>query len=249
MVRWGRCLARVVPVVALVSASICLGVSPASAAPATITTVAGGPGLGPALGVGQDPEALALGGSRLWVIDGRFEPTAVRTLDVTTGQESQPIFGFTSSCCVQGEPTKPSAATDPSGDLILAYNSLNEGWLVVRLQPSGVATVIGGGGSLDHVDGVSATQEALNVLNGIAVDANGDIYLCENVYSFGRFTVTVADSRIRKIAPNGTITTVAGIGMPGYSHASTVARSRSSRDPGRSARCRAAEPPGAFVPA
>ncbi len=61
-----------------------------------------------------------------------------------------------------------------------------------------------GGGS--NGDGGPASQAILNQTEGVAVDINGNIYVAD-----------ADDHRVRRIAPDGTISTFAGTGVPGFS--------------------------------
>lgn len=73
-------------------------------------------------------------------------------------------------------------------------------------QPGTITTVAGNGDRGYYGDGGLATAAALNGPYGVAVDASGNLY--------------IADSRnnvIRKVTPDGVITTVAGNGSFGFS--------------------------------
>ncbi len=61
-------------------------------------------------------------------------------------------------------------------------------------------------GSSNVGDGGPATAAALSDAEGVAVDSSGDVFIAD-----------ANDHRIRKIAPDGTISTVAGDGFPGFS--------------------------------
>jgi uncharacterized protein (TIGR03437 family) len=76
---------------------------------------------------------------------------------------------------------------------------------VRKVSPSGIITTIAGGGATRQ-DGVLATNTSLDYATTLAVDAAGNVYVGE--VDFGT---------IRKIAPNGIISTFAGNGTRGYS--------------------------------
>jgi trimeric autotransporter adhesin len=67
-----------------------------------------------------------------------------------------------------------------------------------------ISTVAGNGIAAHSADGGAATMASLNSLNGVAVDAAGNLYIAD----YGR---------IRKVDGSGTISTVAGNGSLGYS--------------------------------
>lgn len=66
-----------------------------------------------------------------------------------------------------------------------------------------VAT-LAGSGEAGSVDG-SGSQAQFNSPNGVRVDSRGNIYLADS-----------ANHRIRKVTPDGTVTTLAGAGVAGY---------------------------------
>jgi uncharacterized protein (TIGR03437 family) len=95
-------------------------------------------------------------------------------------------------------------AVDASGNLFIADPGNNR---IRRVTPQGtITTVAGNGGAGFSGDGGPATSGQLDSPGGVAVDASGNL-----------FVVGLSDSRIRKVTPQGTITTVAGNGVPGFS--------------------------------
>ena len=79
---------------------------------------------------------------------------------------------------------------------------------VQRITPDGVVTTFAGTGSQFGPlgDGGPATQARLIAPSGVALAPDGSVYISDN-----------NDQRIRKVDPNGIITTVAGTGVPGFS--------------------------------
>jgi hypothetical protein len=74
-----------------------------------------------------------------------------------------------------------------------------------------ITTVAGGAytGTVPEIqsgDGGPATSEPLSVVSGLAVDEAANLYILD-----------AGHSRIRKVSPNGIITTVAGTGAYGFS--------------------------------
>ncbi|MBZ5604714.1 MAG: hypothetical protein LAO79_20645, partial [Acidobacteriia bacterium] len=65
-------------------------------------------------------------------------------------------------------------------------------------------TLIAGGGDLAYGDGGSATLARLNHPAGVAIDSSGNMYIADR-----------DNHRIRRVAPEGTVSTVAGTGDAG----------------------------------
>jgi len=98
--------------------------------------------------------------------------------------------------------TPKGTAIDAAGNLFIA-----DMWnlRIRKVDPTGViSTVAGIGSSADSGDGGPATAAGVNG-DGVAVDGNGNLFISEQ-----------GNSRVRKVAPNGIITTIAGTGTPGY---------------------------------
>jgi sugar lactone lactonase YvrE len=93
-------------------------------------------------------------------------------------------------------------ALDTNGNLYIADSNNS----VIRKVASGVIATVAGNGIGYAGDGGPATGALIKYAYGAAVDASGDLYIAD-----------AANNRIRKVATNGTITTVAGTGTAGYS--------------------------------
>jgi uncharacterized protein (TIGR03437 family) len=95
-------------------------------------------------------------------------------------------------------------AVDAGGNLYIADHFNN---LVRKVTPTGtITTVAGTGAAAFSGDGGPATSAALRGPIGAAVDGPGNVYIADYY-----------NQRIRRISPDGTITTVAGNGTAGYS--------------------------------
>lgn len=70
-------------------------------------------------------------------------------------------------------------------------------------QPYTIGTIAG---TTRLLDGGPATAAPLRLPVAVALDAQGDLYIADQI-----------DNRIRKVDPSGTISTYAGTGLPGYS--------------------------------
>ena len=95
-------------------------------------------------------------------------------------------------------------AVDTAGNLYIAEFGNNR----VRKVTAGgtISTLAGNGVSGYSGDGGQATGAMLNGPQGVAVDTAGNVYIADT-----------GNNRVRKVAPNGTITTVAGNGIAGFS--------------------------------
>ena len=98
-----------------------------------------------------------------------------------------------------GAPT--AVAYDSQGNLYIA-----EADRISQVSPQGIINTIAGGGSDSTSNGIPALQAALAPDRGLVVDSTGAIYFSE-----------ASNNRVRKVKPDGTIVTVAGTGVPGYS--------------------------------
>jgi RHS repeat-associated protein len=90
-------------------------------------------------------------------------------------------------------------AVDSQGYLYIDDQTNNR---IRRVSPDGIITTIAGNGIAGFSgDGGPATSAELNVPAGLAIDSQGDLFIADAV-----------NARIRKVTPDGLITTVAGNG-------------------------------------
>lgn len=83
--------------------------------------------------------------------------------------------------------------------------------VIYRIDPTGIAHLLMGSGTAAFTgDGGLAVDAQTEGPYGIAVAPSGDIY-------FSEIGLATGGNRIRKVDPNGVITTVAGTGVAGYS--------------------------------
>lgn len=99
----------------------------------------------------------------------------------------------------------PSMVVEPSGDIEIADAGTNRIWRISVL--TGQATLLAGTGDAGFSgDGGPATAAQLNAPTFMAGDKLGSIWFLDS-----------GNARVRRIDPDGTITTIAGTGTPGYS--------------------------------
>jgi uncharacterized protein (TIGR03437 family) len=95
-------------------------------------------------------------------------------------------------------------AVDPAGNV---YISDEDQRRIRRVDVSGnIDTVAGNGVTNFAGDSGTATQAALDFPTDVKVDSSGNLYIADSM-----------NHRVRKVASDGTITTIAGLGTPGFS--------------------------------
>ena len=91
-------------------------------------------------------------------------------------------------------------ALDKNNNIIL----VDGGSKVYKVTPSGSVSIVAGNGVFTFTDGPAASA-SFKTTSGVAIDATGNIIIADE----GNF-------RIRKISPDGTVSTLAGSGTSGY---------------------------------
>jgi hypothetical protein len=157
----------------------------------------------------DNPQGIAVDDEgNLWIVDR--DNRRVREVDLA-GTISSPIgcglylsSGDGGSAVASEMHTPVDVAVDAQGDVYFS-DSLNN--RVRRISPSGVVTTVAGDGSYGFSgDGGPATAAELWDPQGLAVDAAGNLYIAD-----------FYNNRIRKVTPQGIISTVAGYGTYGFS--------------------------------
>jgi uncharacterized protein (TIGR03437 family) len=93
-------------------------------------------------------------------------------------------------------------ALDPFGNLFISDTDHHR---IRKVGPNGTVTTVAGTGTAGFSgDGGPAVAAQLNLPYGIASDLAGYLYIAD-----------LGNSRVRRVAPDGTISTVAGTGVPG----------------------------------
>lgn len=97
----------------------------------------------------------------------------------------------------------PAGLVFKGGNLFVADRNNHR---IRRIDSSGIITTFAGTGIPDCcADGGPATEASLHFPSDIAVDVEGNLYISDR-----------SNNRIRKVDTNGIITTIAGLGAPGY---------------------------------
>jgi len=100
--------------------------------------------------------------------------------------------------------TAAGLAIDTAGNLYIsdAYNNR-----IRKVDPAGYISTIAGDGTAGYSgDGLPGTSAELNLPYGVAADSAGNVYISDYM-----------NARVRKLAPSGIITTLAGTGTVGFS--------------------------------
>ncbi|GAC1313447.1 MAG: hypothetical protein NVSMB2_01360 [Chloroflexota bacterium] len=134
---------------------------------------------------------------RIW----RVDPRGIMT--TFAGQGSG--FGGDGGPATQALFANPEGiAIAPDGTVYVADTSNHR---IRRITPGGIISTFAGNGSSSFSgDGGPATQASLSAPSNVAIGPDGSVYFAD-----------YGNARIRKVSPNGIITTVAGNGIVGFS--------------------------------
>jgi sugar lactone lactonase YvrE len=184
-----------------------------------VTTVAGSGSSGSSNGTGtaasfNDPISLAIDSTGNVVIADLHnnmirKMTAAGVVTTVAGSTS---IGVTNATGTAASFDTPTAVTlDVTGNIYVA-DANNQ--LIRKIVPGGIVSTYAGSGSPGANNGPAATA-TFNIPHGVAVDLSGNVYVADN-----------DNDLIRKITPDGTVSTLAGqSGTPGASNGTGTAAS------------------------
>ena len=148
---------------------------------------------------GRDARAEGLGG---WTLDAHHSYDPIdRVLHLGTGHvRSAEVLGATLQAVTPGSTNITGIATGPNGDVYFSDSSTLS---VYRVGADGTKTRVAGTGSGggQFQDGVPATSSILYGPQGLAFGPDGSLFI-----------LTAGDYRIRRVGPDGIISTVLGTG-------------------------------------
>lgn len=170
---------------------------------ATITTIARLPELAQPAGIAVDLAGnvyFAEAGGKYRVL--KVTPAGVIAPVAGSGEEGDSGDGGPATSAQFRQPW--GLALDGASNLFITDIRSH---LIRKVTAAGTISAFAGTGEMGYSgDGGKATEAALNEPAGVAVDHAGNVYIAD-----------AANHRIRRVAPNGTISTIAGSGQPGYS--------------------------------
>jgi uncharacterized protein (TIGR03437 family) len=152
----------------------------------------------------------------------KVDPTG--TITTIAGNGSQGYSGDGGPATSASLYNAVRVAVDPAGNVVIADQSNHR---IRRVTPAGIITTIAGNGAGTPAagafsgDGGQATAASLNNPTALAITPAGVIYIADQF-----------NQRIRSVATNGIITTVAGNGTPGFSGDGGPATAASLNYPG-----------------
>jgi uncharacterized protein (TIGR03437 family) len=140
---------------------------------------------------------LAVGDYKIWKING------VGIVSTAAGNGIENYSGDGGAATAAQINTPSNMVLDAVGNLYIADSANNR---VRRVSPGGVIVTVAGNGVAGYSgDGGPATSAMLNSPEGLAADADGNVYIADT-----------KNNRIRKLLPSGTIIGIAGNGNAAF---------------------------------
>ena len=170
-----------------------------------------------------NPAGVALDASgNLYIADSqnnRIRKVSTSGIITTMAGNGTATFSGDSGTATTASLNNPAGvAVDGSGNLYIADQSNHR---IRKVSTSGVITTVAGNGTASFSgDSGTATTASLNNPAGVAVDANGNLYIADQ-----------QNQRIREVSTAGIITTIAGNGTASYSGDGAAATAASLNNP------------------
>jgi streptogramin lyase len=153
---------------------------------------------GPVARIGSRVPAFIKGSLESIAFDSRSQLYAVESVNANLNKVSPEAVFTTINCGASCAPL--SVASDPNGNLFVASRGA-----VRRVGADGVTTILAGSGPSSTSplggwkDGAAADALFSDNMRALAVDNNGNIFVCDT-----------GNHVVRKITPSGVVTTIAG---------------------------------------
>jgi sugar lactone lactonase YvrE len=129
-----------------------------------------------------------------------FEPASIIITAVGRGTVGSSDDGVAPATALLRLPSDVDVG--PDGSIYIADSGNQRVW---KVTTDGVVTSFAGNGMLGSSgDGGPGVNATLNMPCAVAADSNGNVYISDTL-----------NQRVRRVAPDGTITTVAGTGAEG----------------------------------
>lgn len=145
----------------------------------------------------------------LWLVGGCLAALATaahaQTISTIAGTGTSDFGGDGGPATAAQLDYPGGVAKDGAGNIYIADTDNRR---IRKIAPNGIIRTVAGNGvspAGTRGDGGLATDAQLNDPTGVAVDSNGNIFIADP-----------ADHRIRKVSTDGTISTMAGTGTPGF---------------------------------
>jgi uncharacterized protein (TIGR03437 family) len=140
------------------------------------------------------------------------------TISTIAGSSAQGYLGDGGAATSAALDNPRGVTSDSVGNLYIC-DTLND--RIRKVSMNGTITTVAGTGIAGYTgDNIPGTSAELNVPSGVALDAAGNLYIADT-----------GNHRVRKLTPNGTITTVAGNGYANYNGDGGPATSSSLNSP------------------
>jgi sugar lactone lactonase YvrE len=152
----------------------------------------------------SSPNAVTVGpDGTVYVADsGNLRIRAIAPSRVVSTLAGSGIAGYVDGVGAEAQFALVGAVVaDPAGNLYVS-DRLNS--VIRKITPAGVVSTFAGSGTRGHADGPS-DQAQFNVPQRMGADPNGNIYILDT-----------GDNHIRRIAPDGQVSTMAGSDEPGF---------------------------------